>query len=364
MAIADAAGGINNAIQQMIAQRYAQQAAERQYKDHLRQQQFDNDMKVQQFQSNEELKHAQLDATAEARQGAEQDRQRNYALKLDDTIPGGAIPYSPETEGTITALKGLNAGTDADERPAVEAGPLLPGDTGAALPKRFIKTRSQKQTVDAQAAADKEADNKRQAERDAQTARYQNESLRIQGANAGASAQNRDLANQLKELQIQQQRDKFDRERADRGRTEDNAQQTTKTALELADRLENHPGFGVAYGNISSRFSGFDQDAIDAGSIRDQLVAALALPNLGALKGPMSDKDILFIKNISTRLGNPKISEDEAHRAIAEAKVFLSGKLGAHGGVQAPAMGTAPQAPAGWKYVPKPGGGWTAVEAK
>jgi hypothetical protein len=31
-----------------------------------------------------------------------------------------------------------------------------------------------------------------------------------------------------------------------------------------------------------------------------------------------------------------------------------------------PAAGTpqAPNAPAGWRYVPKPGGGWTAVEAK
>jgi hypothetical protein len=30
----------------------------------------------------------------------------------------------------------------------------------------------------------------------------------------------------------------------------------------------------------------------------------------------------------------------------------------------APAAGTAPAAPAGWKYVPKPGGGWTAVRAE
>jgi hypothetical protein len=160
MGLTGAAVGFNNALQQILADRYAQQAAEQQYKDRQRQQQFDNDMRVQQFQSGEELKHAQLDATAEARKQATEQHQRDYAVKLDDTIPEGAIPYAPETEGTITALKGLNAGTDADERPAVDAGPLLPGDTGAALPKRFIKTASAKQI-------NERTDNERQAKSEA-----------------------------------------------------------------------------------------------------------------------------------------------------------------------------------------------------
>jgi hypothetical protein len=49
--------------------------------------------------------------------------------------------------------------TPQDERPAVETGPLLPGDTGAAKAKGFIKTRSAKQI-------DTETDNARQAQAD------------------------------------------------------------------------------------------------------------------------------------------------------------------------------------------------------
>jgi hypothetical protein len=101
----------------------------------------------------------------------------------------------------------------------------------------------------------------------------------------------------------------------------------TKTALDLAGRLETHPGIGRATGAYEMR--GFTQDAVDFNAIRDQLVAALALPNLGALKGPMSDKDVLFVKQLATRLSNPSLSEAETRTAIAEAKTFLNGKLGA-----------------------------------
>jgi hypothetical protein len=49
MGLTGAAVGFNNALQQILADRYAQQAAEQQYKDRSRQQQFDNDMQVQQL---------------------------------------------------------------------------------------------------------------------------------------------------------------------------------------------------------------------------------------------------------------------------------------------------------------------------
>lgn len=110
------------------------------------------------------------------------------------------------------------------------------------------------------------------------------------------------------------------------------AKQTTSTALSLAKRLKTHPGFDWAYGMISSRTSGLSQDATDAMAIRDQLVASLTLPNLGALKGPMSDKDIMFVKQLATRLGNPRISEAEARRAVDEAVLFLESKMGGAGG--------------------------------
>jgi hypothetical protein len=123
----------------------------------------------------------------------------------------------------------------------------------------------------------------------------------------------------------------------------------TQTALDLTDRLERHPGIGAATGAYEMR--GFTQDAVDFNAIRDQLVAALALPNLGALKGPMSDKDILFVKQLATRLSNNRLSEAETRTAIAEAKTFLKSKLG-------PATATAPVQPGGGRAAgPGPVGG-------
>ena len=56
------------------------------------------------------------------------------------------------------------------------------------------------------------------------------------------------------------------------------------------------------------------------------------LPNLGALKGPMSDKDVAFEKSLATRLGNLNLSEPETRKALTEAQTFLRGKLGDGGG--------------------------------
>jgi len=103
------------------------------------------------------------------------------------------------------------------------------------------------------------------------------------------------------------------------------AQAVTRTALGLARRLKDDPGIDAATGAYELR--GFTQGAVDFNSVRNQLVAALALPNLGALRGPMSDKDILFVKQLATRLENPRISKAETLRAIEEADLFLSAKL-------------------------------------
>ena len=132
----------------------------------------------------------------------------------------------------------------------------------------------------------------------------------------------------MAELKLQTEREKIGRAQEEQATKEKNAAESTQTALDLAKRLSEHPGFGASYGNISSRFAGMNQSAVDAGAIRDQLVAALTLPNLGALKGAMSDKDILFVKQLATRLGNPRISEPEARQALADAQTFLQGKLG------------------------------------
>lgn len=121
------------------------------------------------------------------------------------------------------------------------------------------------------------------------------------------------------------------------------ARQITQTALDQAKRLydpttkQAHPGIDAATGAYELR--GFTQPAVDFNSIRNQLVAALALPNLGALKGPMSDKDILFVKQLATRLENPRLSRQETELAISEAVQFLGSKLGPDAAQPTPAGG-------------------------
>jgi hypothetical protein len=161
MGLTGAAVGFDNALQRILADRYAQQAAEQQYKDRQRQQQFDNDMKVQQFQSNEELKHAQLDATSEARHQAAIGQQVGQANALGDQLPEGT--FLPEGDQGVSIMQTGGRGsllTPQDERPAVETGPLLPGDTGAAKAKGYIKTASAKQI-------NERTDNERQAKAEA-----------------------------------------------------------------------------------------------------------------------------------------------------------------------------------------------------
>lgn len=152
---------------------------------------------------------------------------------------------------------------------------------------------------------------------------------------ASGSAASRALSDQLKQIQIETAQGKLDEQTTTRNNSVDAARQTTQSALDLATRLETHPGIGKATGAYEMR--GFTQDAQNFNSIRNQLVAALALPNLGALKGPMSDKDILFVKQLATRLENPKIDDAETVRAIQEAKTFLQSKLADTAAVTAPA---------------------------
>jgi hypothetical protein len=65
-------------------------------------------------------------------------------------------------------------------------------------------------------------------------------------------------------------------------------------------------------------------------------VATLALPNLNLLKGPMSDKDIMFVKQLATRLSNENMSDAETVKALNEAKAFLAAPAGGMQRMRAP----------------------------
>lgn len=346
--------GAYNTLDKLLAER----AAARMYQDKLAQQEFENvraiareGMQQRTIDQNEQLRRDQLQM--------QQDAQRQNAAHqlVSELSPNQSI--DEQTAGTLRSA-GRGALIQANPEPAGQgfllSGPVFqPGSQPGMVFRGTAQQRDQVADND-RVARQFDATQARQGALDERAAKHEGVMERIAQQNANANSQARDLAAQMSELKLQSERDKMDRAATERTNAAENARSVTQTALELADRLEKHPGFGMATGNISSRFSGFSQDATDANAIRDQLVAALTLPNLGALKGPMSDKDILFVKQLATRLGNPRISEGEAKSAIGEAKNFLRNKLGQGGVAPMPSHGGEAARPSAADLIKKYGG--------
>lgn len=306
---------------------------------------------------NEQLRTDQLGEQMAQHQDAAKARFDTGTLALDEATPAG---FLPKTSPIVGRLQMAGALTPQAERPAVDTGPLLPGDTGDAREEGFLKRETPKQgnlRIDNERAAQVQTDRVANQE-DVLAQRREAAAQRAADVadRRAAAGGNRAVADELARARLDAVKEKTEGAKTERTSKEESAKTATQDALGLVERLETHPGIGKATGAYEMR--GFTQGAHDFNSIRNQLVAALTLPNLGALKGPMSDKDVKFVKELSTRLGDTYLSAEETRRALAEAKTFLQNKIGGDAGAGAP------QAPAGWRYVAKPGGGWTAVEDK
>lgn len=345
MGLTDFSTGVQGGLQALIAQRIK----EKMLADSLKQQEFQNARQTQ----GDARAQQQLDATIEGNtfnrerqvridDSLMQDRLAGQAKDAADTIPSETWMQGGDPAAT-TMQKGGYGALLTPTKPTQAMGPAFEGPMGdGETPQQaqvgrsggFLKTASQAQMKEMAAQRDKQMDNDRQTGAATETARHNGAMERNAAAAAAAAGSGRELANQMKELDLQMKEAKFAATQADTQKAKDSAASQTSTALDLVKQLREHPGFGAAYGNISSRLSGFSQSAQDAGAIRDQLVAALTLPNLGSLKGPMSDKDVVFVKALSTRLGNPRISEQEAAQALHEAEIRLRGGATPTGMVQ------------------------------
>lgn len=131
-----------NQFQQTLAEQNRKNVAD----EGLRQQAIQEQAAWRQMQADE-LKRNHEDV-ANIRRGAEADA-------LGNAIPPNT--FIPQNDPAVGILQTGGRGsllTAQPERPAVDVGPLLPGDTGAARPAGYLKTSSQKQIE--QAAADKD----------------------------------------------------------------------------------------------------------------------------------------------------------------------------------------------------------------
>lgn len=145
--------GGQDALAKIMIQRKleAQQAFENQRQMH-------GDARADRQVSNQE---AALKAASERQASLDKETQQQHAYTeantLADQIPPGQFlgPLDPAVGRLQTGGRGSLLQTQ-ESRPAIETGPLLPGDTGAAKQQGFIKTASQKQI-------DTTTDNERQA---------------------------------------------------------------------------------------------------------------------------------------------------------------------------------------------------------
>lgn len=117
------------------------------------------------------------------------------------------------------------------------------------------------------------------------------------------------------------------------------ADETRQQILTAAQDLLKHPGLDAFTGttfNPQHGFGWYDDpiggtDAAGAKALYDNFVSLSALPNLEKLRGPLSDKDIEFIKSASTR-AKPRSKDTDFRRELQAIVTTLSNAQG--GGTQ------------------------------
>lgn len=321
-----------NAIEKLLMQRAMDER--QQMQDQIKR---END-EAQAKRQSEELALRQqqesrvAEAQAQSQQGLESEREfRRASTLVDNSMPndqvdtatadmltrqgyGGAMQRTQPTQGQ-------HLGVDEN---SVDQYAVAPGIIQMRGGSRYLNAQAQRDATSANAEANRQA----AADRAAESDRTRKE---IAGMAAMGAAETRALRNQFTQTQIdavtertQREREKADAATAERAKTETASRQASQNAYDLIGRLETHGGVSRITGAYEMR--GWTQPAIDAAAIRDQVVAALTVPNLGTLKGPMSDKDIIFVKELATRLQKPGLSEQEFRLALSEAKRVLEGK--------------------------------------
>jgi hypothetical protein len=285
---------------------------------------------------------------AQARAKAEMDARRQAQLDSERSADRLASVYGPSADLPTDAAATLRqGGYQIDQRESIPAltadGAPQPGMPYARRAETNVESLARQQREAAQSEKDEQrrfrdeqaqADRafrgeQAQAGRDAARERAEADrdlKLLIADMQRSGSAETRALGAELKRLQIAAAQDKLDTTRDTRDKAVGDARTTTQNALNSIDRLLRHPGMAASTGAYELR--GFTQAAQDFGAERDQLVASLTLPNLAAIRGPLSDKDILFVKQLATQLGNTRLSEPAMRQELGRLQMFLKGKMG------------------------------------
>jgi hypothetical protein len=135
-------------IERALAQRQVQETAMQQQRMELERRSANRaDIALDQ---NDQFRRDQQAALETQRADVNAERELTGTRSLNEAIPAGRYPANAETTPIMGRLVKIGAATPVDERPRVDEGPLLPGDTGADLPAGYEKRAS----VGQQAASD------------------------------------------------------------------------------------------------------------------------------------------------------------------------------------------------------------------
>lgn len=134
------------------------------------------------------------------------------------------------------------------------------------------------------------------------------------------------LAAEMARLRIDAEKQKQADAAAGKVRDADAGRQSAADAVATIDRLLAHPGLASSTGAYEMR--GWTQPARDFRAELNRFVAQQTKGNLGSLKGPMSDKDIAFIKQMSTTAADTNLSDEALIAELKRARAAYTGENG------------------------------------
>jgi hypothetical protein len=135
------------------------------------------------------------------------------------------------------------------------------------------------------------------------------------------------LAAEMARLRIDAEKQKQADAAAAKVKDADQGRRGAESAIATIDRLLAHPGLASSTGAYEMR--GWTQPARDFRAELNRFVAEQTKGNLGTLKGPMSDKDIQFIKQMSTTASDSNLSDEALVAELRRARAAYAGDGGA-----------------------------------
>lgn len=303
-----AAGG--NAIVQFLMQRAMQQRQASQ--DAVAQQ--EREQQAKEHAAELELRKGQERRIAEAQKATMDDLANQREFGRATTISENAMPGDPADETTRGLLEKQGYGGQVKKVPGVVSQGAFQGNDESGIPQYNVNQSpdSFQMRGGSKYLAQQEAERARAAEAektrtDVDARGESDRALRLLIAEMAASgkAGQSDLSNQLKQIQIDREREKLDTAKQTRDAAGNAVKTSRATVRDMAQSLLDDPALDGITGSFEGRRDTFfEGHAVDAKRRLDQLVGNLSLQARGQMKGQgqISDFEGRLLSNAVTAI--------------------------------------------------------------